>query len=169
MTRTLAAALGVLLLAPAALVAETKDEQVKRYLADLKSQDVKVRETAMEELGKLGQLRASYGRPAIPYLVEGLKDKDARIRAAAALALGRVDPEADQAVEPLLGLVKNEKEDLAVRRAAILGLAALGEKAKDAVPTLRTLQMNRDMSKESQQLRQASRTALEAIVPRRKP
>jgi HEAT repeat protein len=169
MTRFLAVPFAVLLLAPETTLAETKEEQAKRYLADLGSKDVKVRLTAMEELGKLGQIRASYGRPAIPMLLEGLKDKDARIRAAAALALGRVDPEADQAVEPLLALVKNDKEELAVRRSAILGLAAMGEKARGAVPALRALQMNRDMSRESQQLRQAARQAIQAIQPRRGP
>jgi HEAT repeat protein len=168
MTRYLTVPLAVLLLAPMTALAETKEEQAKRYLADLNSKDTKVRLTAIEELGKLGQIKASYGRPAIPYLLEGMKDKDARVRSASALALGRVDPEADQAVEPLLALVKNDKEELAVRRSAILGLAAMGEKAKDAVPALRTIQMNRDMSRESQQLRQAARQALEAIQPRRK-
>lgn len=168
MTRAMTAALGVLLLAPLTVQAETKAEQAKRYLADLKSPDVKVRETAMVELGKLGQIKASYARPAIPYLVEGLKDKDARIRSAAALALGQVDPEADQAVGPLLDLVKNKKEEVAVRRAAILGLAALGEKAKEAVPALRAIQMNREPGKQAQQLKQAARQALAAIQPRRK-
>src|SRR5262245_64847278 len=111
MTHSFAAVLGLLLIAPLTALAETKEEQARLYLADLNSKDLKVRLTAIEELGKLAQLKASYGRPAIPYLLEGLKDREARVRAAAALALGRVDPEADQAVEPLLKLVKNEKED----------------------------------------------------------
>jgi HEAT repeat protein len=169
MTRFLTAGLAALLLGSfSTAYAETKEEAAKRYLGDLKSSDTKVRLMAIEEIGKLGQIKASYGKPAIPLLVEALKDKDAKVRAAAALALGQVDPEKDEALEPLLSLVKNDKEELAVRRSAILGLAALGEKATDALPALRMIQQNKEMTREVMQLKQAARQAIMAIMPARK-
>jgi HEAT repeat protein len=149
--------------------ASSKEDDAKKYLADLQTaKDPKVKGTAAEELGKLGQVKASYGRPAIPYLLEALKDKDEGVRAKAAKALGQVDPEPADALDPLIDLVKNDKS-IAVRKGAVEGLASMGANAKDAVPTLRELaQMNKDKKGPERQLSQSANQALRVIMERTK-
>ncbi len=61
---TLAAA-GMLLAVSSALA--SKSEDAARYTNDLKSsKDPKVRTIAAEEIGKLAQIRKTYGKDAIP-------------------------------------------------------------------------------------------------------
>jgi HEAT repeat protein len=151
--------------------AASKEEEAKKYLLDLQNgKDPKVKAVAAEELGKLGQIRAAYARPAIPYLIEALKDKNDAIRAKAAKALGQVDPEPADAVQPLIDLVKNDKV-MEVRLGAIAGLASMGSNAKDAVPTLKDLQtMAKDKKNGSpeKRLAQEAGRAIQTILERTK-
>ena len=63
--KSLAAGLSVLaLLTPAAFAAD-KEEQVAKYVKDLKSASAKTRTTAAEEIGKIGQVKASYAKASI--------------------------------------------------------------------------------------------------------
>ena len=70
-------------------------------------------------------------------LRKALKDKDVRVRGAAALALGQIDPEDKKAVvEDLIKLLKEDKDET-VREGAASGLGALGSAAREAIPALR--------------------------------
>src|SRR5262249_47345893 len=110
--------------------------------------------------GNLGQIKKSYARDAIPYLVQSCKDKDAELRAAAAEALGKVDPPEDvKTAELLADMVKKDK-DVSVRVGAAKGLAALGPAAKSAVPTLRDVMTKED---KKSKVYGATRDALRSI------
>src|ERR1700729_3837854 len=73
--------------------ASSKEDDAKKYAADLKSKDAKVRATAATELGKLGQIQKRFAAPYISDLMKVLTDSDAKVRAEAARALGLVDPD----------------------------------------------------------------------------
>src|SRR5262245_37349910 len=110
-------------LAPA--VAGGKEEQVAKYIDDLKSKDAATRRAAAEEIGRIGQVKASAGKPAVQPLLDRLKDKDDGVRAAAATALSRLDDPAT--VVPALTKLLKDDGKLRVRVAAANGLGLMGE------------------------------------------
>jgi HEAT repeat protein len=112
--------------------AADKAKEAEKYAQDLKTgKDAKTKVAALNELGKLGQLMSSFAKPAVPDMIEALKDKETTVRAAAAKNLGLVDPDPKTAVPALVDLMKNDKEE-SVRMAAIQGLGAMGPSAKPA-------------------------------------
>lgn len=120
-----------------ALRAETKEEEAARYIKDLKSNDPKKKAFAAEGIGEIGRIKASLARPAVPMLLEALKDKNADVRAKAATAIGRVDPENKLDVaKKLAAMVTNEKEDAKVKKGALDGLSALGSDARPVAKEL---------------------------------
>lgn len=128
-----------LLLILAAPALADRAEDAANYTQQLKtSKDPKVRRIALEELGKLAQIRKSYGKEAIPLIMEACKDKDTRVRAAAAEALGKAysGDEDDKVVKLLAELLKDDKQEQ-VKIAAARGLAAMGPRARAALPTMR--------------------------------
>jgi HEAT repeat protein len=135
--RSFALVAGMALLG-AVVHAETREEQIAKYQKTLQtSKNTQARVDAIHEIAKLGQLSAKLARPAVPDLMKVLNDKEAKVRAAAAHAIGQVDPEdKKEVVDALIKLVKEDKED-AVREGAAQGLGALGPDAKEAVPALR--------------------------------
>lgn len=135
--KTLLAIAAALLVAVPAFADRAED--AARYTKDLKtSKDAKTKITAIEELGKLAAIRKSYGKEAIPYIMEVCKDKDAKLRAAAAEGLGKAysGDEDEKVVTLLADLVKEDKVET-VKMAAARGLAAMGPRAKAALPTMR--------------------------------
>jgi HEAT repeat protein len=168
MTRFVAAlGLGCLLVVAPVARAATKEEEVAKYLKDLKSKDAGTRRTAAEGIGKIALVKASAAKPALQPLLDALKDSNTSVREAAALAVGRLDEPAD-AVPALTKLIKDEK-DLGVRVAAARGLGQMGPAAKEAVPTLREVwSAAREAGRPQQRLAQATRDALEAIQGGRK-
>jgi hypothetical protein len=119
------------------LRAETKEEEAARYLKELKSNDPKKKALAAEGIGEIGRIKASLARPAVPLLLEALTDKSAEVRAKAATALGRVDPENKLDVaKKLAALVTNEKEEMKVKQGALAGLSALGSEARPVAKDL---------------------------------
>ena len=78
----------------------------------------------------LGQI----GPPAIPALVELLKDKDPAVRFAAAEGLGKIGPQAKIAVPALLPLLKDE--DGIVRQFTEKALKGMGPEARAAVAAM---------------------------------
>jgi HEAT repeat protein len=93
--------------------------------------DEYVREAVEEALGKIGV-------PAVPALIEALKDDDEDVRRAAAGALGEIgDP---QAVPALIEALKDDDEY--VRRAAVGALGKIGD--LQAVPALLEALKDRD-------------------------
>jgi HEAT repeat protein len=98
---------------------------------------------------------AKTGRPAVPALIELLKQKDEFLRAFAAITLGRMGPPAEDAVPVLVELIniKESKENNQKKGGGYSGgtvvtispmvggtyvaaLGGIGPKAKSAVPTL---------------------------------
>lgn len=137
--------------------------EAARYTEILKtSKKPSEKVTAAIEIGKLATIRKSYGKDALPYLFKACKDKDAKLKAAAAEALGRAYAEDDnKAVETLLDMLKWEKSD-PVRVGVINGLVAQGVKAKEAIPTLRKIVKDEGKSRVAGVARNAVRTLSQA-------
>jgi HEAT repeat protein len=149
--KRISAGLVLLALVPAAMA--DKKEDVARLMKELKSKDVKTRIAAADDLGHIGQIKKSYAEPAVPALIETLRDTDAGVRKAAANALGKVDPDVKLAVPALVDALKDKAPS--VRQAAAIALGLIGPEAKDAIPALRETQKDSD--------RAVSRAANQAI------
>jgi HEAT repeat protein len=121
-----------LLVAAVAVAAATREEEAKKYAADLKSKDAKVRLTAVKELGKLGQIQRRLTEPYTSDILTVLKDSDPKVRGEAARTLGLIDPsEKKEAVTKLIEIRKAEKSEDA-REGQETGLGSLGATADDA-------------------------------------
>ncbi len=127
--------------------AETKEEEAKKWATDLvKAKDAKTRAKAAEELGKLGTIKRTLTTPYTKDLVNALKDSDARVRGAAANALGVIDPDDKKSIfDKIHETLKNEKENAAMQ-GLMQGLADTARLSgdenlkKQALMTLRELQ-----------------------------
>ena len=157
--KAIAVALGILAFVPAA-VADKKDD-VARLMKELKSKDVKTRIAAADDLGHIGQIKKSYTEPAVPALIDALRDTDAGVRKAAANALGKVDPDVKLAVPALTDALKDKVPP--VRQAAASALGLIGPDAKDAIPTLRETQKDSDRA-----VSRAANMAIQRIMGRGK-
>jgi HEAT repeat protein len=147
------------------LFAASKEAEAKKYHELLKSAtDAKGKVLALDELGKLGLVSRDLTEKALPDMMKALKDKDATVRAAAAEAVGKCDPDPADAVPALVDLLKNDKSE-AVKLAAAKGLGLMGEKAKDATDTLKDVQKAND---KKSKLAKAAQDALRSIGGQRK-
>jgi len=132
MNRQIAAVLALVVFSSAPILAVTREEEAKKYAADLKSKDAKVRTTAAKELGKLGAIQRKLTEPYLSDIMTALKDSDANVRGEAARALGLVDPsEKKEAVQKLIDLLKAEKAETA-REGQETGIGALGATSDDS-------------------------------------
>lgn len=140
MSRFVLAVLAGGFLLAGAVRADNKEniEAAKAAIATLeKTKDAKERAAAIAKLGKVaaaGQFEVV--KPGIPKVVEGLDDKDAGVRAAAALAVGQIGPDDAEAVVKKLADLLKDKDD-AVKSNAVKSLGSFGEKAQPAVKALR--------------------------------
>ncbi len=82
----------------------------------LSDQDISVRRTAADSLGKIGDLSAE------PFLLRALHDSDGTVREAAARSFGRLPAFGQEAGTALMGLLRDS--DVSVRRAAAQALGA---------------------------------------------
>ncbi|HZZ78996.1 MAG TPA: HEAT repeat domain-containing protein [Gemmataceae bacterium] len=115
-----------------------KREDVPKYLAQLKSASGTDRAKAAEMLGKRGGINVSDVEPAIEPLKKMLDvDKDARVRAAAARALGAIQADAEGTVPLLIKRLRAEEEQKDVKMAAVVALGQYGPEAKEALQPLR--------------------------------
>lgn len=140
MSRLVMTAAVVGLLLAGGVRADNKEniEAAKKAVETLgKTKDAKVRAEAIAKLGTFGESGLyKYVEPGIPKVIEGLSDKDAGVRAAAALAVGQIGPDdSDEVVKKLAELLKDKDET--VKANAVKGLGSFGEKAKGAVKDLR--------------------------------
>lgn len=144
-----------------------KAEEAKKYHSQLKSStDSKKKVIALEELGKIGQIQTSLVKPAIPDIMAALSDKDATVRAAAAEALGRCEPDPKEALPALRKLLKDDPSEQ-VKIAATNGLAAMGTSAKDALGDLRQIvKMGKDKDGKQSRLGRAAGQAARVISGR---
>jgi HEAT repeat protein len=76
-------------------------------------------------------------KAALDVLVGGLRDRQTEARRLAATMLGKVGPEASQAVQPLIEALSDS--DVLVRRYAAEDLSAFGQAAAEALPELESL------------------------------
>lgn len=80
---------------------------------------------------------AGVNATALPELIRGLKLRDPATRARSAVAIGRIGPDAKEAVPALVVTLKDP--DLGVRAAAAYTLGQIGPDAKSALPDLEPL------------------------------
>lgn len=131
----------LLLFGVTALAAPTKEErEVEKYTNMLKNaKEPTEKATALKELGRLGAIQVSLTKPAVPYIMKALDDKEPKVRAEAAHTIGKIDPEKEikkNAIEKLIKMLKDEKEE-SVKVGVAEGLGAMGPDAMDAAPALR--------------------------------
>ena len=146
------------------LTAAPNPKDAPKYAEELKTaKDPKAKAAALAELGRLGQVQKSLIKDAYPYMVKALDDKDPAVRAAAARAVGMVDPDPAEVVPVLTKMAKEDKAE-AVRIAAMNGLAAMGPNAKSAAPDLRAV-----LKKEGKdsKLGKTARNTLKGIAPKK--
>src|SRR5262249_15962656 len=94
------------------VLATEKEEEAKKYTEQLrKGKDTKSKITALQELGKLAQIKKSFIADALPDVYKATEDKDPGVRAAAAEALGKADEPYSKAGEILVKMIKDDKED----------------------------------------------------------
>ena len=110
-------------------------DNLKKLLEELKSEDCIDREEAAEDLGRLGDIRASDS------LIAALEDEEPYVRGAAATSLGVL--KVIGAVEPLLDMLKTEYRTDVLRDIAF-ALGEIGDKR--AIEPLRDLLKNRPKS-----------------------
>ena len=109
----------------------------------LKDPDASTRYTSAEVLGQYG----GAAKPAIPALIEALKDSDTNVRMRAAYSIASIGAD-ESAVPVLIECLKDEHRE--VRIAAAYALGALGPTARAALPVLRRLQTHRDQGLRSE-------------------
>ena len=159
--KTLLLVAGCLLLAPAEEQAVPRKEQVPSLIKLLKNKDAKARAGAAEDLGQVGAVRAQDAEPAVIPLKDALRDKDAGVRRAAAVALGKIRLEAKAVVPELAqGL---EDRSSAVVQASAVALGAFGAEAREALPALQKAQKNAGADKK---LRKVIQGAIQQIRAR---
>jgi HEAT repeat protein len=93
----------------------------------------------MRSLGVLGRdpkpAVRDLARPAVPDLIDALRDKDEEIRLWAAITLGELGANAAGAVEPLIESVRDEAHPVVIL-SAIQALGQIGPVASRALPVL---------------------------------
>ena len=126
-----------------------KKEDVPKYMKQLQSSINPVeRAKAADMLGKRGGINANDVEDAVEPLKKALeKDKDAKVRAASARALGNIHPEADGTVSLLVDRIKSTSEVMEVKLASVVALGQFGGDAKEALPALRELATKFDAKK----------------------
>jgi len=102
----------------------------------LRSEEVNLRRAGVEAAGRLGW--ESVG--LVPDLICALQDEDKFVRRIAAIALGKVNPPAGEAVGPLIAAAEcRDPDDLILQKLAAWSLGRMGSAAQDAVPALEAL------------------------------
>lgn len=101
----------------------------------LADKDIFVRRTAYAAIAAFGPA----ARPALPQLIDGLKETDQTLRHSAIRIIGQIGPEAANAVPGLLEIVKNSTQPESTRALAAHALALIGSGAKPALDDLSKL------------------------------
>jgi len=127
---------GVLVSLPlAAACGQSSERRTANLIDDLRSPDAAAVDRAVRQLVEMGE-------PAVPALIEALKDPEARVRNAAASALWGLGPKARSAV-PTLAAALADSDD-GVRLGAVMALESVGPDAAAAVPALSRAVRDRD-------------------------
>lgn len=121
-----------------------KKEDIPKAIELLQKGTVAQRVKAAEDLGNRGAVRVTDVADAIEPLKSRLKrDSEPRVRAASALALGKIQHEPKELV-PFLSEALTQDKDASVKLALVQALGSLGPQAKSALPVLRKVQANSD-------------------------
>jgi HEAT repeat protein len=115
----------------------------------------------------MGQIQKSVVTPVVGDMMKAMEDKEALVRAAAAKAVGMIDPDPKEAVPALVKLMNEDKQE-SVRLAAVQGLSAMGPSAKAATKDLRALMQKETVNKKKSRLAREAQTALRSINPPKK-
>jgi HEAT repeat protein len=116
-----------LLVSGKALAQPVPYTQVAPLIEKLTDNDFRFRHDAADAIVKIGS-------PAVPFLIEALKDENKQVRWRAASALGEIGAEASSAVPALI--VTLQDEDEYIRRIGAYALGKIGPEASVAVPKL---------------------------------
>ncbi len=124
-----------------------RKEDIPKYINMLKTaKDAADRAQAADQIGRRGQILATDVKEAIEPLQNALKkDSDARVRKAAAEALGNIAPEPEKTVPILIDALKDKA--LEVNLAAVFALGQYGVEARSALPALREFANKKDDKK----------------------
>lgn len=119
-------------------ISTPKKEDVPKYMKQLGSTSAAERAKAAEMLGKRASISVSDVEDAVEPLKKLFdKDKDARVRSAAARALGFTQMDAAGVVPLFIEHLNSESEEKDVKMSVVVALGQYGPDAKDAVPSLR--------------------------------
>ena len=129
------------------------DASVAALVVALDDEDVTVRSQVADALAQIGA-------PALPRLIQTLKTGTASSRVAASDALGRMGPEAKSALPELIELVRDGKNNSALRCQATMTIGHIGPEGDAAVLVLLNALKGADDT-----LRSRSALALIAIAP----
>lgn len=123
-------------------------EDVPKYLKSLQSsQSANDRAVAASMLGKRGAINVKDVEDAIEPLKTTLeKDVDAKVRTAAATAIGSIAPKPKETVPLLIEVLKKDKS-ADVKFAVVETLGRYGEDAKPALPAIRDWAKDFDQKK----------------------
>lgn len=142
------------------------DANAKTVLAALKDTAPALKSTRVAAI-EATELLGPRAKPAVPDLIEALKDKSAvaradggQVREKAARTLGKLGATAKEAIKPLTDMLKDS--DRTARRAAVEALGLMGPEAVSAAPSLRTL------ARTDSELAGAANAALDRIEPPKK-
>jgi HEAT repeat protein len=111
-----------------------QEQEIRRIIEILKN----TKSSSGERQAAQGRL-VEIGQPAIPPLIQALKNEKPEISLTAAYTLGRMGPAAKEAVPALIQALKDANSE--VRRVTAYALGQIGPAAQEAVPALiQTLQ-----------------------------
>jgi HEAT repeat protein len=112
-------------------------KKIEDLLKELDSKTPATRIAALDEVGKLADVRLPYAQKALPQIREILaKDGDVKVRVAALVALGRIESETKDYVPNMLKYLKEDK-DYAVQAQALAQLGQYQQEAASAVDPLK--------------------------------
>jgi HEAT repeat protein len=104
----------------------------------LKDADASVRLETLARLANYRRDAVNFGEDVVPYLADGLEDKDPQVRANAATYLRAAGPAAAKALSALVKVVRNDR-NLNVRRSALRAVQGLGEEGLPGLVELVTV------------------------------
>src|SRR5438067_494655 len=156
---SVAAGVVALLVASVAFADLPKPSDIPPLIKKLKSGPPKARADAAKELGKIGQVKASYIKEAIPALLTAAKDKDDTVRKEALVALGTANANPEDAVPVMIDGLKSSNDQ--VKIAAADGLSFFGSDASEALPELRKIR--EELNKLSMDERRKKRNLMQAV------
>ncbi|GAB1540934.1 hypothetical protein NUACC21_36030 [Scytonema sp. NUACC21] len=94
------------------------ETQISFYIQQLKN--------PQEQAGAIDDL-VTVGKPAVPALIQALQDSDPQVRGSAAIALGKIGPDAAQAAPAILRMI--DDKDPTVRFHAVQAINKIGKQA----------------------------------------